>query len=525
MQIGEKCIIHIDSYSHEGHGIGRVFGSASPASPDGSPDPAIPAGFVVMVPGTLRGEDCRITVTGLHKNYAVASLDSVIKPSESRRRPFCPHFSKCGGCDLQHMGPNEENYFKESVLKNALSRIAGLSLDDFEFYPILAMDKPFEYRNIAQYHSDGEGHFGFYARSSNEVVDIDFCPIQSRLTNKIFGSVREFCRENKILFIKHLIIRVSKHKPEEAMLIFILNNGLNSSLNSDVDSVDLFKILSPIVAHVTCKHPECISIYYGSENKNPNKIKYKLISGKERITERIGNLSFSISCRSFFQINPVQTEVLYNRILDFAKLTGGEEVYDLYCGTGAISLYLAANSGHTTGRGRRDRRDGHDRRDDRDSWDDRDSHDGRDGRDDRDNFNDRDFIRITGVELAASAAADARLNAKINKIENVSFIEGKSENLSSLIPDISPDNSAVILDPPRAGCQAKLINTLLKIKPARIIYVSCDPATLARDLKILTAGNAGDSRNLYFVKCVQPVNMFPWTRHVETVVLLQRRDT
>ena len=471
MQAGEKYKIHIDSYSHEGSGIGRIDG------------------FVVMTPGALRGEDCEITITRLHKSYAEASLNYTLNPSESRCVPDCKYFSNssdnsCGGCDLQHMTTLEEDYFKETVLKNALTRISGLSWKNSQIDPISSMDYPFEYRNIAQYHSDGDGKFGFYAKNSNEIIDIDYCHLQNTFTNNIYKSIKNFCLKNEIDFIKHLIIRTSRSG--ETMVILIIRQADTAEQrHCKVDPANqrhcehvaaitnqpsVPQSLHLLISHITNNHSECVSIYQGYENTNPNKIKYTLLHGKKYITERIGNLNFNISCRSFFQINPVQTEILYNKILELSGLTGREQIYDLYCGTGTISLYLAPRS-----------------------------------------------AAITGVELAASAVADARRNAELNNIRNAAFIEGKSENIIlGHIGINSPD--LIILDPPRAGCAQELLTSLLKIKPVRIIYVSCNPATLARDLKVLC------SENGYKIKSVHPVNMFPRTHHVETITLLQRRD-
>jgi len=439
MLIGDRFNIHIDSYSHDGYGVGRVNG------------------MVVMVPGAMAGETCEVTAARIADNYVIADLQKLCTSSPTRVQPFCGHFSRCGGCDLQHMSYEHQLSFKKEVVKNALLRIGGFSDVDSVLQDTLGMDKPFGYRNNVQFQADEEGHFGFFRKNSNDVEDIDECPLQSNLANRVFKCIKRYCRDNAFFKLERIVIR-SDRQDEKFMLVL----GAKKAANGVQELVDMVKT----------EFPECVSIYFKSEQE------YNLIYGTSKMIDSIesdflkNRLEFYVSPQSFFQVNPLQTTVLYDKVLEFAG-TNLKNVFDLYCGTGTISLFLAGLA-----------------------------------------------ERVTGIEAVSRAVEDAKDNALRNNCKNAEFIKGQAEKVMPRLLAGQPRLvggacELVVVDPPRSGCDKRLLVSVLDAKPDKIVYVSCNPATLARDLKVLAAGG-------YLVEKVQPVDMFGWTRHVECVVLMSK---
>ncbi len=444
--------IEIIRLASDGAGIGFINGKAT------------------FVPGMLPEERGKIRLTEDKKTYQKAIAVDIYNYSDERQSPPCLVYNKCGGCNLQHLNYQYTLYWKRQWVEDALTRIGGLQNVYVE--PVLGMEEPWRYRNKAVLHRDKEGRFGYYGQLTNDVVQFTDCLLLSKNTNKRITKLQKIlgkcCPE-----IKTVTLRESNRG--KALLLLDGNLGNNSEgkegepdrqkidrqkeeLNSKIKELIREEDFTPSVCSITT--PQDKRDYKGS--------------GTRHLNEYIDNIRFGVSPRSFLQVNPEQTAKLYSLILEFAELGGKEEVWDLYCGIGTITLILAKRA-----------------------------------------------RRVVGIEENLYATQDAIENAKANNIPNVSIIQGKVEeklnNLSG-VPDL------VVTDPPRAGMNQKTVARLLKIRPKKIIYVSCNPATLARDLKAL-AGSSDESPGIYKIEKVQPVDMFPWTVHVECVIGMQRKDT
>lgn len=450
MQIGDQIEIHIDAYSHEGWGVGRVDG------------------FVIMVPGALCNERCKVQIRELFRSYATADLLQVRTSSPERREPFCPYFTKCGGCDLQHMSYEESLRLKRQTVTDALQRLGGFSQEQLARVSLpVGMEHPYQYRNNVQYHSDQAGGFGFYERGSHKVVPVSQCPLQSDLSNRLYQTVRRALEKQGVDSVLHIVIRVSLSLGQAMLVLVTDERDFQDSAEKDK------KVL--LLSEITASVPECVSIYHSIQKKNEPRhrvfgSRMNLVSGQQEMADTIGCLRFQISPQAFFQVNPVQTEVLYSTVAEYAGLTGTEQVYDLYCGTGTIALFLAERAGS-----------------------------------------------VTGVEVVPQAIENARKNMLLNQVENAAFVCAKAEVYLPTMVRKGLQADVAVVDPPRAGCDRKLLDALLEVQPKRIVYVSCDPGTLARDLKRLAAGG-------YAVKQVRVVDMFGWSKHVETVVLMSRTE-
>lgn len=449
--------VKIDDIGINGEGIGKVDG------------------YTLFVKDAIVADVVRVKLTKVTKNYAYARLMEILTPSPLRVAAVCPVARSCGGCQIQEMDYKAQLIFKREKVKNNIERIAGIK--DFKIHNTLGMDKPYHYRNKAQYPvgMDKEGNIitGFYAGRTHSIIPCDDCVIGDEINGKILAIIKSFMKKHNISpyieetnkgLVRHILIRKG-FKTSEIMVCIIING--NSMPHSD----ELVKQLLEIEGMTS------ISL-------NVNKVKTNVILGDKvidlygngYITDYIGVVKFHISPLSFYQVNPSQTQVLYGKALEYAALTGKETVWDLYCGVGTISLFLAKLA-----------------------------------------------KKVYGVEIIPEAIEDARNNAKLNNITNAEFFVGKAEEV---VPayyekqrEMGNDASAdvIVVDPPRKGCDERLLATIIKINPQRVVYVSCDSATLARDLKFLT-------ENGYEVKEVQPVDMFPHSVHVETVVLLSHQD-
>jgi len=434
--------ITITGMNHDGQGVGRVDG------------------FTVFVDDALEGEEVLVRITKVSKSYSVGQLVKIINPSPDRIKPFCPSFEKCGGCSLQHMSMDAQLRFKTNLVKESIKRIG--KLENVVIHDAIGMKDSFYYRNKAQYPVGIGGDkpiAGFYARRSHEIVECTGCGIQNKTSDRIKDIISEFIYKNNIApydetkgtgLVRHIMTRQG-FKTGETMVVLVING-------QDFPHKD------KLVQELIQKEPSVKSIFLNINTKNTNIIMGQeniKIYGEDFITEYIEDLKFRISPLAFFQVNPVQTEVLYGKALEYANLTGNEVVYDLYCGTGTISLFLA-----------------------------------------------RKAKKVYGIEVVEDAIRDAVKNAEINGISNAEFIVGEAEKV-----ELTQKADVVVLDPPRKGCDEKLLATLVDMEPKRIVYVSCNPATLARDLKYL-------SENGFSVLEVQPVDMFPHTAHVECVIMM-----
>ncbi|MFT8319002.1 MAG: 23S rRNA (uracil(1939)-C(5))-methyltransferase RlmD [Sporolactobacillus sp.] len=426
-------------------------------------------GYTLFVPGGLPGEKALVQVIKTTKGYGYGRLLELTQTSASRVEPPCPIFDSCGGCSIQHIAPNAQLDFKRTMVANALQRIGGLTT--INVASTLGMKNPWTYRNKIQVPvalEKGQFAFGFYRKRSHMIVNMDHCLITEPLIDEIVQTVRQIAEEKGIQpydearhrgSLRHVMARIGKNT-DEVMVVL-------------VTKTDDLPFRKAFIDGLTSRYPQIKSIVHNINSKRTNAIlgkESRTIWGRDAIYDQIDGITFAISAHSFYQVNPAQTEVLYQKALEFAALTGKETVIDAYCGIGTISLFLA-----------------------------------------------RAAKQVYGVEIVPEAIADARRNAERNGITNATFEVGKAE---AVIPawreqGIAPD--VIVVDPPRKGCEASLIDTMLAMQPQRIVYVSCNPATLARDLKRLTAGGE------YAVKKVQPVDMFPQTLHVECCVSLEKK--
>jgi 23S rRNA (uracil1939-C5)-methyltransferase len=514
----EDYVAEIVGLGHDGEGVGRVNG------------------FTLFIPGALPGEKVRTKVVKLKKQYGYGKLLEVLERSPERVEAPCAIYAQCGGCQLQHLGYEAQLRHKRQLVVDNLERIGklkvaagdgtsdsdlnaglrngtevraedpadgytgeisdserGAHIGRFEgsahfgrsegdayigdsgkgahhgivVHPTIGMLKPWRYRNKAQVPiGEIEGGLvgGFYSQGSHRIVDMDECLIQHERNDEVVRRVKSIAQELGIRpyneeshkgLLRHVVVKIG-FRTGEVMVVLVTNGEqiphgeeLVGLIRRDIDGVK--------------------SICHNINTARTNVIfgdKTKVLWGSELIYDYIGDVKFAISARSFYQVNPVQTEVLYGKTVEYAGLTGKETVIDAYCGIGTISLFLA-----------------------------------------------RHAKRVYGVEIVREAIEDARKNADLNEIGNVEFAVGKAEEV---IPawkreGIEPD--VIVVDPPRKGCDRVLLDTILEMKPERVVYVSCNPSTLARDLQVLEAGG-------YRTLEVQPVDMFPHTVHVECCVSL-----
>ncbi|MHC1683960.1 MAG: 23S rRNA (uracil(1939)-C(5))-methyltransferase RlmD [Clostridiaceae bacterium] len=452
----EDYIIDITSSGHEGEGIGKIDN------------------FTVFVSGALKGEKVKVKIIKLKKTYGYGKLLEIIEPSSCRAEESCKIYKNCGGCQLQHLTYQGQLDFKTERVKDVLERIGGLKVSDDEsevkLYNTLGMDNPYRYRNKVQLpvgESNGEIKIGFYATRSHNIIDMKECLIQHESGDKLVEVVKLWMKEFKIKpyneethsgIVRHVMVRKGFKTGE--LMIVIVTKGSKLPYKEELIQLlkENFEELTSVIQNINDKKTNVI---LGLENRT--------LYGKENISDYIGEFKFNISPLSFFQVNPYQTEVLYNKALEYAGLTGDEVVFDAYCGTGTISLFLSKKA-----------------------------------------------KKVYGVEIIKEAIDNAKENAVQNNVDNVEFFVGKCEEEIPKLIEKGVKADVVVVDPPRKGCEKSLLEALVKINPQRIVYVSCDPATLARDLKILEEMD-------YKTVQVQPVDMFPQTAHVETVALIEKK--
>lgn len=450
-------------------------------------------GYALFVKDAVIGDVVQVKIMKAKKNYAFAKLVEVVKPSPYRVEPVCPKASSCGGCQLQAMNYQQQLKFKEEKVYNNIKRIGGIT--EFEMKPIMGMEElclkgkeengPFHYRNKAQFpvgrNREGQIVSGFYAGRTHSIVEIESCALGMQRDESQAGSdvnahvmeiVKTFMKVRGITpydekshkgLVRHVLIRIGAKTGQ--VMVCVVINGDNLPYSQEL-----------VEQLLTIQGMSDISININKE-KNNVILGKKIISlyGPGYIEDYIGDVKFRISPLSFFQVNPTQTEKLYGKALEYAGLTGSETVWDLYCGIGSISLFLAKSA-----------------------------------------------KKVIGVEIVPEAIRDARINAEINGIENAEFLVGAAEEV---VPkyfeehhgeaECRPD--VIVVDPPRKGCDEVLLKTMVQMAPERIVYVSCDSATLARDLKWLEG-------NGYKVKEVTPCDMFGQTVHVESVVLMSKEN-
>ena len=443
----DRRTVYIEDLTHDGNGVAKIDG------------------YPLFIAGALPGETVEIHVLKTLKNYGFAKVVNIIEPSLDRVDAPCQYFAQCGGCQLQHLSYEGQLKWKRSMVENVMKRIGKI---DAPVHPVKGMDNPWQYRNKAQIpFAQGEtgAIAGFYKSKSHTIVDMERCLIQAGEADAILAGlkgelaaigVRPYNEETHQGMLRHVVVRKGR-ATNEVMVVLVTKSHKFPQAEAAVAKIrELVPNVTSIVQNV---NSEKTNVIFGNETVT--------LWGKDTIEDTIGNVRFEISARSFYQVNPEQTEVLYKQALDYAQLTGNERVIDAYCGIGSISLFLAQKAGY-----------------------------------------------VMGVEIVPQAIEDAKRNAEINGFTNTYFEAGAAEEVIPRWYKEGKEADVLVVDPPRKGCDEALLNTIIEQKPKRVVYVSCNPATLARDLRILEDGG-------YKTQEVQPVDMFPHTTHCEAVAWLE----
>ncbi|WP_413405825.1 23S rRNA (uracil(1939)-C(5))-methyltransferase RlmD [Paenibacillus amylolyticus] len=493
----EETVIDIIGMNHDGEGVGRANG------------------YTLFVQGALPGETVRVRVMKTKKQYGYAKLLEIVKASPDRVSAPCPIYDQCGGCQIQHMSYAGQLAWKRQLVVDNLQRIGKLNVmvedaetlasnvqedasvgeaneakmigsnrirlrlegvmneEDTEqgirVLPTMGMDEPWRYRNKAQVPigaAEGGLVGGFYAKGSHRIIDMESCLIQHEHNDEVVAKVKEigshfgisaYNEETGRGLLRHVVVKKAFRTGE--MMLVLVTNGRDIPYKDEwIGSIrEAIPHVASICQNVNKKQTNVI---FGDETR--------VLWGRDVIYDYIGDVQFAISARSFYQVNPVQTEVLYGKTVEYAGLSGKETVIDAYCGIGTISLFLAQHAD-----------------------------------------------QVYGVEIVPEAIEDARSNALLNEMRNVKFEVGASEDVIPRWKEQGIEADVIVVDPPRKGCDPRLLETILEMKPERVVYVSCNPSTLARDLRVLEDGG-------YRTVEVTPVDMFPHTVHVESVAMLVR---
>lgn len=450
LEKNKECIVEIIDNGYQGEGIAKI---------DNMP---------IFINGAIKGEKIKIKILKVQKNFAFGKILEIIKKSDVRVEADCNNFIRCGGCDLRHIKYEETLRLKKSIVKNCLYKALKREI---EVKDVIGMKEPLNYRNKLQYpvgiNVAGDKVMGVYSKRTHNIIPTNDCCIQNKECNKIANDVFKFIKENNISAyneknqngtVRHIIVRIGK-KTNEILITLVLND-------------DNFKKEDQFIQYITNKYNNVKTIAKNYNSKNTNVIlgeKTEIIYGPGYIYDILGKYKFKISPQSFYQVNPVQTEVLYNNAIKYVEKNLEEIALDLYCGIGTIGIFASNN-----------------------------------------------FKKVYGIEIVPQAIENAIENAKINKIENIKFYSGDVEQI---LPEIMEKEkikpNVVFVDPPRKGLDNNTIGLLKNVQPKKIIYISCNPATLVRDLSLL--------EEKYEIKEIQPVDMFPYTSHVECVSLLCRK--
>ena len=443
--------VTIEDMGKDGEGIGKVDG------------------FTLFIKDAVIGDVVEAKLMKVKKNYGYARLMKIVTPSADRVEPKCPVYRQCGGCQIQALDYQAQLKFKERKVRGNLERIGGFT--DIPLEPIMGMEEPYHYRNKAQFpvgmDKNGEIVTGFYAGRTHDIIPNTKCYLGSEGNEEILQVVLDYMKTYNVSaydeakgkgLVRHILIRTG-FTSGEIMVCLVINGKKLPKSEKLVEALKKIQGMTSITFNVNEKRTNVI---LGEE--------IKLLWGRTYIQDNIGDITYRISPLSFYQVNPVQTKKLYETALEYADLKGEETVWDLYCGIGTISLFLAQRA-----------------------------------------------KQVYGVEIVPQAIEDARENAVLNHIENAKFYVGKAEEV---LPELYDQEGiyadVIVVDPPRKGCDEKCLETIVKMQPKRVVYVSCDSATLARDLRYLCDRG-------YEVKRVRGCDMFPMTGHVETVVLLSQR--
>ena len=448
----EYITLTFEDLTHEGNGVGKIDG------------------YPLFVPYALPGEEAVVKVLKANKKFGYGKLVEMKKESTERVDPPCNVYYKCGGCQLQHMSYELQLDMKQNQVKNVMRKIAHL--DHVPIHPTIGLEDPWRYRNKVQIpvgEKNGELITGFYRMRSHDIIDeMERCIIQDETNDIIVDAVREIANDLGISaydedkdrgVLRHIMVRTGR-TTKEIMVVLITRT-------------DKLPHQEELIQRLTEAHPQIKSIVHNINRKRTNVIfgrKTKVIWGEQYIYDTIGDIRFAISPRSFYQVNPEQTKVLYDKALEYAQIDENDVVIDAYCGIGTISLFLAQKA-----------------------------------------------KKVYGIEIVPDAIEDAKMNAKINGITNAEFVVGEAEKVMPEWKNQGFTPDVIVVDPPRKGCEPEFLHAMIEMEPKRIVYVSCNPSTLARDLVILEEGG-------YETKEVQPVDMFSQTNHIECVALMSRVD-
>lgn len=442
----EEYIVDIVDNGFQGEGIAKI------------------EGMTIFIDNAIKGEKVKIKILKVLKTQGYGKIQEIIATSKNRNEPKCQTFSKCGGCSLRHINYNETLNLKRLIVKNNLKKCG---LENVKVQHCIGMKEPYYYRNKLQYPVgivDNVPTIGVFAKRSHRIISTKDCYIQNKLMQKIANDLFEYIVKNKTPLydekkqtgeIRHIYIRIGV-KTNQVMLVLVSNKKKITKEKELVDYIiKKYPEIKTVIKNINAK---LTNVILGQENI--------VLFGKGYIEDELLEFTFKISPMSFYQVNPIQTEKLYSKAIEYAELTGKETIFDLYCGIGTIGMCAS-----------------------------------------------KCVKKIYGIETIPEAIEDAKENAKINNINNAEFIVG---NVEDILPDFVKNNKTipdvVFIDPPRKGCDKIVIETLLKVKPKKIIYISCNPATLVRDLKML--------KDKYEIQEITPVDMFPFTSHVECVSLL-----
>ncbi|WP_079523719.1 23S rRNA (uracil(1939)-C(5))-methyltransferase RlmD [Solibacillus isronensis] len=444
----DRQTVYIEDLTHDGNGVAKIDG------------------YPLFIQGALPGETAEIHVMKTLKNYGFAKVVNILEKSPDRVEAPCVYFSQCGGCQLQHLSYEGQLKWKQNMVANVMKRLGKI---DAPVLPVKGMEEPWHYRNKSQIpfaqNEVGQMVAGFYKTKSHSIVDMERCLIQTGEADVVMADLK---RELEILgvrpydekyhqgMLRHVVVRKGR-ATGEVMVVLVTKSKKFPQASAAIEKIRAH--IPNVTSIVQNVNGEKTNVIFGNDTFT--------LWGKDTIEDTIGNVRFEISARSFYQVNPVQTEVLYKQALDYAQLTGNERVIDAYCGIGSISLFLAQKAGH-----------------------------------------------VMGVEIVEQAIEDAKRNAALNGFTNTYFEAGPAEEVIPRWYKEGKEADVLVVDPPRKGCDEALLNTIIEQKPKRAVYVSCNPATLARDLRILEDGG-------YKTKEVQPVDMFPHTTHCEAVAWLE----
>lgn len=447
----EEYVVDIIDNGYEGEGIAKIDG------------------FTIFVNGVIKGERCKIAITKVTSSHGFARLIEILKKSEYRVEPDCFTYKRCGGCSLRHIDYDETLNIKQEKVQNLVNKTLK---NKIEVNRTLGMGNPYNYRNKAQYpvgtDKSGRPIFGIFANRTHEIIPIQECHIQKRISCEIADFVLSEMEKFNISvynektgkgLVRHIITKVGVITNEIMVIIVINGKEMPHELTLANNIIDKFPQVKTVVKSINMKNTNVIM---GQKNFS--------IVGRGYITDRLGDFVFKISPMSFYQVNPVQAEALYNIAIEKANITKDDVVCDLYCGIGTIGIFASKFA-----------------------------------------------KKVYGIEIVSQAIEDARVNANLNKINNIEFICGDVEEaFDELIKKEKVKPDVIIVDPPRRGLDVKTIGNIIKLKTSRVVYISCNPATMVRDLKLM--------EELYEVVEVQPVDMFPFTSHVECCAVLELKN-